>query len=65
MAQMLKKSRSRLYSDAMREYLARHAPERVTDALDQVCEKIGSTGEAGSEEFARAAARGVLEKSEW
>lgn len=65
LAQMLKKSRSRLYSDARREYVARHAPERVTEALAEVCAKIGSTGEAGGEEFARAAARGVLETSEW
>lgn len=33
----LKKSRSRLYSHALKEYVARHAADQVTEALDRVC----------------------------
>jgi predicted transcriptional regulator len=61
LAQALKKSRSRLYGDAMREYLARHSAEHVTETLDRVCaEAAPSEGD-----FARAAARGTLERSDW
>jgi antitoxin MazE6 len=30
-----KKSRSRMYSDAIKEYVARHAPEAVTQAMNR------------------------------
>ena len=36
LARTQKTSRSALYTAAMREYLARHAPDRVTAALDTV-----------------------------
>jgi metal-responsive CopG/Arc/MetJ family transcriptional regulator len=32
LARRTKKTRSQLFSDAIKEYLARHAPEDVTDA---------------------------------
>src|SRR5262249_3610190 len=56
-----KKSRSQLFSDAVREYVARHAPEAVTDAMNQVSAHIGKR----KDEFVSAAARRVLERSEW
>src|SRR2546426_569554 len=37
LARRTKKSRSQLFSDALREYVARHAPEEVTDAMNRVC----------------------------
>ncbi len=37
LARLTKKSRSRLFSDAVREYVARHAPDDVTAAMDKVC----------------------------
>jgi predicted transcriptional regulator len=60
LARELKKSRSRLYGDALREYLARHSSESITETLNRVC------GEAlpGSE-FAGAVARRTLERSDW
>jgi hypothetical protein len=50
-----------LFSDAVTEYLARHAPEKVTDAMDRVCRELGTP----KDEFASAAGRRVLERSEW
>ncbi len=60
LARELKKSRSRLYSDAMREYIARHSAESITESLDRVCDEVGRRSE-----FASAAARRTLERSDW
>ena len=60
LARELKKSRSRLYGDAVREYVARHSAESVTAALDRVGDEVG----CGSD-FAGAAARRTLERSDW
>jgi hypothetical protein len=61
LARQTKKSRSELYSLALAEYVARHAPERVTEALDRVCAEVGQE----ADEFAAVAARRLLERSEW
>ena len=34
------KSRSRLFSDALEEYVARHASDEVTAAMNRVCSEI-------------------------
>jgi metal-responsive CopG/Arc/MetJ family transcriptional regulator len=54
-------SRSRLFSDAMREYVARHAPDEITDAMNRVVADIGDSGA----DFAAAAARHVLTDEQW
>jgi len=54
-------SRSRLFSNALREYVARHAPDHVTEAMNRVCAEVGDDREA----FVGAAAQRVLERSEW
>lgn len=56
-----RKSRSRVFSDALREYVARHAPDAVTEAMDRVCAELG--GE--QDWFVAGAARRVLKRSEW
>jgi Arc/MetJ family transcription regulator len=61
LARALKKSRSQLYSHALREYVARHAADQVTEALDRVC----GTGLSGDSDFAKAAARRTLRRSQW
>ena len=61
LARRLKKSRSEVYGLALAEYLARHAPDRVTEAMDRVCAVVG----AETDPFAVAAARRTLERSEW
>jgi predicted transcriptional regulator len=60
LARRLKKSRSRLYGDAVREYIARHSAESVTEALDRVCTEVAPNGE-----FTRMAARRTLELADW
>ena len=61
LARELKTSRSQLYSRALKEFLARHAPDQVTEAMNRVCDEVGDT----PDQFARRAARRALEKSEW
>jgi metal-responsive CopG/Arc/MetJ family transcriptional regulator len=60
-ARRVKKSRSQLYAEALSEYLARHAPEEVTDAMNRVVEQLREP----TDPFVSAAARRVLERSEW
>ncbi len=60
LARELKKSRSRLYADALREYVARHSAQSITETLDRVCDEVECRSE-----FARTAARRTLERSEW
>jgi metal-responsive CopG/Arc/MetJ family transcriptional regulator len=61
LARRTKKSRSRLYGDALKEYLARHAPDEVTEAMNRACAELGETRDA----FVSSAARSILERSEW
>jgi len=61
LARRTKKSRSRLFSDALREYLARHAPEEVTEAMNRACAEAGE----GNDWFVSSAARRTLERSQW
>ncbi len=61
LARRLRKSRSQLYSHALTEYVARHAPDRVTEAMDQVCTELGSQPDP----FVSTASRRILERSEW
>lgn len=61
LARSTKKSRSQLFSDAIKEYVARHAPEDITDAMDRVCSEV----ENRKDEFVSSAARRILERSEW
>jgi metal-responsive CopG/Arc/MetJ family transcriptional regulator len=61
LARRTKKSRSQLFSDAVREYLARHGADEVTEAMNRVCAELG----CAADEFTSRAGRRVLEKSEW
>jgi len=60
-ARRTKKSRSQLFSDAVREYVARHGQEEITEAMDKVCAELGQP----ADEFIAAASRRTLERSEW
>jgi metal-responsive CopG/Arc/MetJ family transcriptional regulator len=60
-ARRARKSRSQLYAEALGEYLARHAPDEVTAAMNRVVAKLGEPRDA----FVSAAARRVLEQTEW
>jgi predicted transcriptional regulator len=61
LAKRTKKSRSRLYSDAVREYVDRHSANAITEALNRVVDKIGDDVDP----FLAAAARRTFERSEW
>jgi antitoxin MazE6 len=61
LARRSNRSRSEVYSTALREYLARHEPNEITAALDRVVAEIGSE----DREFIDAAARGTLGRTEW
>jgi metal-responsive CopG/Arc/MetJ family transcriptional regulator len=56
----LNKSRSQLYTEAVREYVARHDPESVTEALNRVCEE-----DVQGDPAVLAAGRDLLERVEW
>lgn len=60
-ARRSRKSRSQLYAEALAEYLNRHAPEEVTDAMNRVVDQLGEAHDP----FVLAAARAVLERVEW
>lgn len=57
------RSRSEVYSAALREYVARHDPDEVTEAVNRAIADLGD--EAAPDAFLQAAARQVLESSEW
>jgi len=61
MAQREKCSRSELYSRAIADYLRRHAPDRVTDEMNRTLREL----EGETDDFAPAAARRILGRSEW
>jgi metal-responsive CopG/Arc/MetJ family transcriptional regulator len=59
-ARRLRKSKSQLYTEAIAEYLARHAPNDITESMNAVCDEIDQVNDG----FVSSAARRVLEK-EW
>ena len=61
LARRTKRSRSRLFSDALKEYLARHTPDQVTEAMDRAIDELGDSRDT----FVSSATRRVLEKSKW
>jgi metal-responsive CopG/Arc/MetJ family transcriptional regulator len=54
------RSRNEVFTAALEEYLARHAPD-VTEAINRAIAAMGDP----HDEFAAAAARRVLEETEW
>ena len=56
-----KRSRSELYTLALTEYLARHAPDRITEAMDRVVSEVGED----VDEFVAEASRRILSRVEW
>jgi len=54
-------SRRDEYSAALREYVARHDPDEIVDAIDAV---VATTGQ-GSDPFVAAANRQILEAADW
>lgn len=61
-ANRTQKSRSQLYAEALAEYLARHAPDEVTEAMNGVVDRLD---DAAPDPFLAEAARRTLERSDW
>jgi hypothetical protein len=61
LARKLKRSRSRVYADAIREYVARHDSESVTADLD----RLYGGPEIGLDPAIRAAAERLLQRVDW
>jgi metal-responsive CopG/Arc/MetJ family transcriptional regulator len=60
-ARRSKKTRSRLYAEALAEYLARHAPDDITESMNKVCDLVGTDPDA----FSSKAARSLITPVEW
>jgi predicted DNA-binding protein len=60
-ARRTKKTRSQLYSEAIAEYLARHAPNDITETMNDVCDRLGQF----EPQFIKAAAQKTLKKEQW
>jgi metal-responsive CopG/Arc/MetJ family transcriptional regulator len=61
LSRRLRKSRSQVYTEAVTEYVARHDPDAVTEAMNRVCEEMDTY----SDPALSAAARRTLEDVEW
>jgi predicted transcriptional regulator len=55
------RSRSEVYSAAVREYVARHSPDEIIDALDRLVAELGDDVDP----FVSAVSRRRLETTEW
>jgi metal-responsive CopG/Arc/MetJ family transcriptional regulator len=61
LSRRLKKSRSQIYTEAVTEYIARHDPEAVTEAINRICEMVDTRPDPAL----AAATRRTLEAVEW
>lgn len=61
LARRARRSRSEVFSAALKEYVARHAPDEVTEAMNYVCDQLGDQ----RDELLHRAARRVLERTVW
>lgn len=61
LARQLNASRSQVYSRALSEFLGRHAPDRVTESMNEALARVGEPVDP----FAKQAARRVLKRVEW
>ena len=61
LARRARRSRSQVLSAALQEYVARHAPDEVTEAMNRACAEVGDSRDP----FVAAAGRRVLSNSEW
>ncbi len=60
-AKRTRKSRSQLYAEALAEYLARHAPDEVTEAMNRVVERLD---EPRPDPLLAAASRRMFERAD-
>ena len=58
------KPRSAVYADALRDYVARHSPDEVTEAYNKLIDELGPSLEEDMR-FSIEAGRRVLKNTEW
>ena len=63
LAKRLKKSRSRLYSEAVLDYVKRHADDEITRQLERVLKTVRETRQ--EKEWRRRVAAQTLKRIEW
>ena len=56
-----RRSRSEVFAAALTEYVARHAPDEVIEAMNRVCADVNTIPDV----FIQTASRRILERSEW
>ena len=61
LARKMRKTRSELYRLALREYLARHESDPVTEAINRVVDQLDTRPDP----LVRAAARRAFKRNEW
>jgi metal-responsive CopG/Arc/MetJ family transcriptional regulator len=61
LAKRMKRSRSEIFSRALAEYVARHTPDRVTEAMNRTLAEINEP----IDPFVLAAASRSLGRTEW
>jgi antitoxin MazE6 len=61
LARRTKKPRSKVFTEALREYVWRHDTDEVTEAMNRVCDGLAEKRDS----FVSAAGRRTLERSEW
>ena len=61
LAHRAKRSRSDVYARALSEYVARHTPDSVTEAMDKALDEVNEQ----ADKFLSKAARRTLARSEW
>jgi metal-responsive CopG/Arc/MetJ family transcriptional regulator len=61
LAKRMKRSRSEIFSRALAEYIARHTPDRVTEAMNRTLAEIDER----TDPFTLAAGHRVLSRTEW
>jgi metal-responsive CopG/Arc/MetJ family transcriptional regulator len=57
------RTRSEVYSLALKEYVARHTPDDITAGWNRVIEQVSDV--TGEETFRKKAARSTLGRAEW
>ena len=62
LARRLNTSRSELYSRALTEFAGHHAPERLTERMNQV---VADIGVEAPDAFNKEAARRAFKRTEW
>jgi metal-responsive CopG/Arc/MetJ family transcriptional regulator len=60
LARRAKRSRSEVFTAALREYVARHSPEEITETLNQAY-----LNQEKPDRFVTEATRRIMERMEW